>query len=104
MSNGRRALLGGIRLGNSAIDSMVKKNKEIKMKPEQKKIKQMTNEKGPKGVPTPPRKKTVWKQKGDAPKSTSTSPKSNKMVWKPKKVQSSASTSPVTNVPSSSKK
>jgi len=38
------------------VDNMVKKNKEIKIKPEQKKVKQMTKEKGPKSVPTPPKK------------------------------------------------
>jgi len=46
------------------VDSMVKKNKEIKKKPEQKKVKQMTKEKTPKVVPTPPKKnKPVWKPK-----------------------------------------
>ena len=32
------------------VDNMVKKNKEIKIKPEQKKVKQMTKEKTPKVV------------------------------------------------------
>ena len=50
---------------------MVKKNKEIKMKLKQKKVKQMTKEKTPKVVPTPPKKnKPVWKPKEEAPKST----------------------------------
>ena len=84
---------------------MVKKNKEIKMKLEQKKVKQMTKEKTPKAVPTPPKKNMpVWKPKEEAPKSTTTPPKSNKMVWRPKKVQSSAPTPPGTDVLSSSKK
>ena len=34
----------------------VKNNKEIKKKPEQKKVKQMAKEKIPKAVPTPPKK------------------------------------------------
>ena len=71
----------------------VKKNKEIKMKLEQKKVK-MTKEKTPKVVPTPPKKnKTVWKPKEGAPKSITTPSRTNKMVWRPKKEQPSASTS-----------
>jgi len=38
------------------VDNLVKKNKEIKKKPEQKKIKQMTKEKTPKVVSTLPKK------------------------------------------------
>ena len=37
------------------VDMPVKKNEEIKKKPEQKKVKQMTKEKIPKAVPTPPK-------------------------------------------------
>ena len=76
------------------VHSMVKKNKEIKKKLEQKKVKQMTKEKTPKVVPTPPKKnKPVWKPKQEAPKSTTTPPITNKMVWRPKKEQRFASTS-----------
>ena len=52
------------------VDRPVKKNKEIKMKSEQKKVK-MTKEKTPKAVPTSPKKnKPVWKPKEEGPKST----------------------------------
>jgi len=75
------------------VDRPVKKNKEIKMKPEPKKVK-MTKEKTPKFVPTPPKKnKMVWKPKEGAPKSITTPSRTNKMVWRPKKEQPSASTS-----------
>jgi hypothetical protein len=37
------------------VDSLVKNYKEIKKKPEQKKVKQITKEKTPKVVPTPPK-------------------------------------------------
>ena len=68
------------------VDSLVKKNKENKKRPEQKKIKQITKEEIPKVVSTPPKKnKMVWKQKEEAPKSTTTPPRRNKMVWRPKK-------------------
>ena len=74
------------------MDSLVKKNKENKKRPEQKKNSLKQKEETPKVVPTPPKKdKKVWKQKEEAPKSTSIPPKSNKMVWRPKKVQSSVS-------------
>jgi len=57
------------------VDSLVKKNKEIKKKPEQKKIKQMTKEKTPKVVPPPPKKnKSMWRPKEEALKSTTTPP------------------------------
>ena len=79
---------------------MVKKNKEIKMKLEEKKDK-MTKEKTPKAIPTPPKKnKMVWKPKEGAPKSITTPSRTNKMVWRPKKEQPSASTSR-SGVPSS---
>ena len=85
------------------MDRPVKKNKEIKMKPEQKKVK-MIKEKIPKAVPTLPNKnKTVWKPKAEAPKSTTTPPRTNKMVWRSKKEQPSASTSPRSSAPSSKK-
>ena len=84
------------------VGSMVKKNKEIKKKSEQNKVKQMTKEKTPKVVPTPPKKnKPVWKPKEEAPKYTTTPPRTNKMVWRPKKEQPSASTSPGSGTPSS---
>jgi len=84
------------------VDSMVKKNKEINKKSEQKKVKQMTKEKTPKAVPTPPKKnKSVWKPKEEAPKSTITPPRTNKMVWRPKKEQPLASTSLGSGAPSS---
>jgi hypothetical protein len=38
------------------VERPMKKNKEIKKKPEQKKVKHMTKEKAPKVVPTPPKK------------------------------------------------
>ena len=38
------------------VDRPVKKNKEIKKTPEQKKVKQMTKEKIPKAIHTPPKK------------------------------------------------
>ena len=83
------------------VDRPVKKNKEIKKKPKQKKIKQMTKDKIPKVIPTPPKKnKPVWKPK-EAPKATITPPRTNKMVWRPKKEQPSASTSPGSGAPSS---
>ena len=51
----------------------MKKNKEIKKKPEQKKVKQMTKEKIPKAIPTPPKKnKPMWKPKEEALKATIT--------------------------------
>jgi hypothetical protein len=79
------------------VDSLVKKNKEIKKKPEQKKVKQMTKEKTIKVVPTPPKKnKLAWKPK-EAPKSTTTPPRTNKMV------QPFASTSLGSGTPSTSK-
>ena len=66
------------------VDRPVKKNKEIKKKPEQKKVKQTTKEKIPKTVPIPQKKnKSVWKPKEEAPKST-TPPGTNKMVWRTK--------------------
>ena len=83
------------------VDSLAKKNKENKKRPEQKKNNPKQKEETPKVAPTPPRKKTVGKQKEDALKSTTTPPKSNKMVWRLKNVQP---TSAGTNVPSSSKK
>jgi hypothetical protein len=87
------------------MDILVKRNKKNKKRPEQKKNNPKKKEETPKVIPTPPKKnKKVWKQKGEAPKSTSTPPKSNKMMWRPKKVQSSPSTPPGTDVPSSSKK
>jgi len=64
----------------------VEKNKEIKKKLEQKKVKQMTKEKAPKAIPTPPKKnKLVWKPKEATLKSTTTPSRTNKMVWRPKK-------------------
>jgi len=84
------------------VDSLIKRNKENKKRPEQKKKNPIQKEETPKVVPTPPNK--VWKQKEEAPKSTSTPPKSNKMVWRPKKVQSSMSTPLGMDVASSSKK
>ncbi|XP_066342199.1 uncharacterized protein [Miscanthus floridulus] len=87
------------------VDSLAKKTKKIKKRPEQKKNNPKKKEETPKVVPAPPKKdKKVWKQKQEALKSTSTPPKSNKMVWRPKKVQSSSPTPPGTDVPSSSKK
>ena len=84
------------------VDSVIIKNTEIKKRPEQKKVKQIPKEEAPKPIPTPPRKnKMVWKTKEAAPMSTTTPPKSNKMVWKPKQVQ--PSTSPRSDVPSTSK-
>jgi len=72
------------------MDNLIRKSKENKKRSELKKKNPTPKEGTPKVVPTPPKKKTVWK----APKSTTTPHKSNKMVWKPKKVQSSMSTSP----------
>ena len=72
-----------VKIQPQLVDSLVKKNKENKKRPEPKKNKEET----PKVVPTPPKKEKVWKQKQEAPKSTTTPPKTNKMVWKPKKVQ-----------------
>ena len=87
------------------MDSLIKKNKENKKRPELKKSNLKQKGETPKVVPTPPEKdKKVWKQKEEAPQSTSTPFKSNKMVWRPKKVQSSTSTSPGMDVPSLSKK
>ena len=78
------------------------KNKEIKKKPEQKKVKQMTKEKIPKAISTPPKKnEPVWKPKEETPKFTTTPPRTNKMVWRPKKEQPSTSTSLGSGAPSS---
>ena len=82
------------------MDSLIKKNKEKKKRPEPKKNNPKQKEEISKVVPTPPKKEKVWKQTEGAPKSTTTPPKSNKMVWRLKKVQP---TSPGTDVPSSSK-
>jgi hypothetical protein len=68
------------------VDSLVKKNKENKKRPEQKKNSPKQKEESLKVFPTPLKKEKVWKQKERAPKSTTTLPKSNKMVWRPKKV------------------
>ena len=85
------------------VDSMVKKNKEIKKKLEQNKVKQMTKQKTPKAVPTPPKKKKmVWKPKEEAPKSTAAPPKKINMVWRVKTL-ASASTSSGLGAPSTSK-
>jgi hypothetical protein len=87
------------------VDSLVKKNKDIKKKPEQKKVKQMTKEKTPRTILTPPKKnKPVWKPKEEPPKPTTTPRRTNKMVWSLKKEQPSASTSPRSGAPATSKK
>ena len=87
------------------MDRPVKKNKEIKKKPEQRKVKQMTKAKIPKAVPTPRKKNNpVWNPKEAAPKATTTPPRTNKMAWRPKKEQPSASTSPGSGAPSTNKK
>jgi hypothetical protein len=84
------------------VDRPVKKTKEIRKKPKQKKVKQMTKEKAPKVIPTPPKKnKLVCKPKEKTPKSTTTPPRTNKMVWRPRKEQSSASISLGSGAPSS---
>ena len=68
------------------VDSLIIKNKEIKKRPEQKKVKQIPKEEAPKPIPTPPRKnKMVWKTKEAALKSTTTPPKSNKWCGSPSK-------------------
>ena len=77
------------------VDMPMKKNKEIKKKPEQKKIKQMIKEKIPKVVPTPPKKnKPVWKPKEEKSKAVPTPPKKNKPVWKPKEETPKSTTTP----------
>jgi hypothetical protein len=79
-------ILREVHIQPQAVDRPVKKNKEIKKKPEQKKVKHMTKEKALKAIPTRPKKnKPVWKPKEEAPKSTTTPPRTNKMVWRPKK-------------------
>ena len=45
-----------VHIQSQLVDSMVKKNKEIKKKLEQNKVKQMTKQKIPKVVSTPPKK------------------------------------------------
>jgi len=52
-----------VELQPQLVDSLVKKNKENKKRPEPKKNNPKQKEEIPKVVPTPPKKKMVWKQK-----------------------------------------
>jgi hypothetical protein len=82
------------------VDSLIKKNKENKKRPEQKKNNPKQKRRNSKGYSNTSK---VWKQKEEAPKSTPTPPKKINMVWRVK-VLASASTSPGSDVPLSSKK
>ena len=64
------------------VDNLIKKEKEFKKRPEQKKIKQITKGEKSKVVSTPPKKnKSVWKPKEEAPTATTTPSKKINMVW-----------------------